>query len=287
MSKVYEVVNTRLLEIMEKGVIPWRQSWKGRSKPSNLVSGKPYRGYNFVVTSASGYSSPWWLTYKQASERGGQVKKGEKGTPIIYWSTFDVTDDKKEDKTKKVPFIRLSYVFNSEQCEGLSVPVATAGNKLEPIAACEKVISNLPLGFPKVKHGGERAFYRPLTDKIYMPPMNLFDSAEEYYHVRFHESVHATGHKSRLDRDGVNAVSHYGSETYSFEELVAELGASYLSAECGIACKVIDNAASYLSHWMAFIRKEPQAFIKASGLAQKAVNWMMPQVEETTTEAGE
>ena len=281
-DKVYEQVNERIISLLEQGVSPWRKPWKNQNGKieiaKNLISKKLYRGCNFFIVNSMGYESPYWLTFNQAKQKGANVKKGEKGTLIVFWKTFSVkeTNEKGETRDKDIPFLRTSYIFNVAQCENLNLEEEkkvelTAHN---PIESCENMRDKFPLGMPELKHDQARAFYSPSLDYINMPKMGLFDTAEEYYNTLFHESIHATGHKSRLNRQTLTDIHYFGDANYSQEELVAEMGASYMSALCGIDNVTIQNSASYLSNWIAAIRKDNKLVLKAASQAQKAVDFL-------------
>lgn len=281
-DKVYEQVNERIIALLEQGVSPWRKPWKSENGKievaKNLISKKPYRGCNFFIVNSMGYSSPYWLTFNQAKQKGGNVKKGEKGTLIVFWKTFSVseTNEKSETKNKDIPFLRTSYIFNVQQCENLKVEEEPKIDLVDhnPIESCENALKKFPLGMPELRHVQDRAFYSPSQDYINMPKMGLFESGQEYYHTLFHESIHATGHKSRLNRQTLTDIHYFGDANYSQEELVAEMGASYMSALCGIDNVTIQNSASYLSNWIAAIRKDNKLVLKAASQAQKAVDFL-------------
>lgn len=281
-DKVYEQVNERIIALLEQGVSPWRKPWKSENGKievaKNLISKKPYRGCNFFIVNSMGYSSPYWLTFNQAKQKGGNVKKREKGTLIVFWKTFSVseTNEKSETKNKDIPFLRTSYIFNVQQCENLKVEEEPKIDLVDhnPIESCENALKKFPLGMPELRHVQDRAFYSPSQDYINMPKMGLFESGQEYYHTLFHESIHATGHKSRLNRQTLTDIHYFWDANYSQEELVAEMGASYMSALCGIDNVTIQNSASYLSNWIAAIRKDNKLVLKAASQAQKAVDFL-------------
>jgi antirestriction protein ArdC len=276
-EKIYEIVNERIISLLEKGVAPWRMPWKTKKilAGRNLITKKPYTGCNFFSVNVQGYTSPFWGTYNQIQSKGGNVRQGEKGTPIIFWTTFSSKDQKEGEKAKEIPFLKMSYVFNLEQCENMKIEQEEDFQPKEhnSIESCENIISNYPLGMSEILHEGQRACYNFNLDIIKMPPKGLFENIEDYYHTLFHESVHATGHKSRLNRS-LNEIHAFGDPVYSHEELIAEMGASYLSAFSGIDCKIIDNSASYLSHWLHALRKDNKFLIRAASQAQKAVNFL-------------
>jgi antirestriction protein ArdC len=262
---VYEVITTRIIELMQKGTVPWRQPWRGgNASPKNLVSGKPYRGINVLMLGCQGYTSPYWLTYNQAKDRGGNVKKGEKGTPVVFYKTY-------EDKDENNRFVlRYFTAFNADQCEGIETPKPErAKTPHERIEACEAIVK----GYrgPTIQTGG-RACYQPLTDTVTVPAIDAFDRREEYYSTLFHELAHSTGAKHRLDREGITSGIVFGSHNYSYEELIAECGAAFLCGATGIDAATVDNSAAYLASWIKKLKSEPQWIVKASSAAAKAAD---------------
>lgn len=273
---VYEIVTERILAALDKGVVPWRMPWRTRGSngiPKNLQSGKEYRGINILLLGSQGYASPWWVTYKQATARGGQVRKGEKSTPVVFWKVYD---REKGDKKEKGFVLRYYNVFNVAQCEGLDVPVSEpeVPSDFNPIAECEKVVRAYKT-IPKLEHGGGRACYIPSFDKILMPERETFECAEAYYSTLFHELTHSTGHEDRLNRDGIMNPIRFGSHEYSFEELVAECGSAFLCAHSGIIDTTLDNSAAYIDNWRKKLSKEPKWLVEASGKAAKASDYIL------------
>jgi antirestriction protein ArdC len=201
-SKVYDIVTNHVLAQLEKGQIPWRKPWglKPGMYPINATNNKPYKGINAWMLGMTSYSGTRWLTYKQAQERGGHVRKGEKAMPVIFWKVQTVEEEKNgEIKEKNIPILRYYSVFNVEQCDGLNLPaLANNAPTFEPIERAESIIDGMPHQPPVGHDGGDRAYYRPLTDSIHLPPKSAFDSADEYYSTLFHELSHSTGHSSRL-----------------------------------------------------------------------------------------
>lgn len=267
---VYDVITDRILGMLSSGVVPWRQPWAAAGAPKNLISKKEYNGINTLLLGAQAYKSPYWLTFKQASEKGGQVRKGEKSTPVIFWK---ILEDKNDPKDKKF-ILRYYNVFNVGQVDGLTVPEEETSDKvIEPIQACENLVK-LYKTIPKMEHGGSRAYYNPSFDYIGMPAMSDFHGAEEYYSTLFHELIHSTGHKDRLDREGITNPIKFGSHDYSFEELVAECGSAFLCGKAGIENKVIENQAAYIGSWIKKLKSEPKWLVEAAGKAQKAANYI-------------
>ena len=268
-QKVYEIITDRILSSLEKGVVPWRMPWH-TSTPRNLVSKKPYRGVNVFLLSAQRFTSSYFVTYKQAAAKGGQVRKGEKSTPVIFWKVGDSHKvDPKTGKPGKFFILRFYNVFNVTQCDGIVAPVEEGRTIHEPIAACERIVDGWA-GKPPIEHGGNRACYSPSQDLISMPERGSFGKVEEYYSTLFHEMVHSTGHKDRLAREGITNPIKFASHNYSFEELVAECGASFLCGHAGIIDHTIDNSAAYIANWASKLKSEPKWIIDAAAKAAKA-----------------
>ncbi len=273
MSNVYEIITDRITKQLEAGTVPWQKPWIGGSA-QNLVSKKEYRGINPFLLACAGYASPYWVSYKQAQDLGGTVKKGEKGFPVVFWKWLDKKDPDAQEgeissRDKRVPMLRYYTVFNAEaQCEGVKTP-ATETRTFVPIHACATVVCGYKNG-PTIDHAEPRAYYRPGTDSINMPKPELFRSPEEYYSTIFHEMTHSTGHANRLNRSTLTDMCPFGSTNYSKEELVAEMGAAFLCGHAGIENKTIDNSAAYLASWLKQLRKDPKLVILAAAQAQKA-----------------
>lgn len=280
--KVYEVVTERILAMLEAGTVPWKTPWKhaGRA-PKNLSSDRHYSGINWFLLSCAG-NSPYWLTYKQAAEMGGQVRKGEKGMPVIFYSWFEDSEQRKA--AGKMPFMVKYYtVFNACQIDGVEIPdlQSPPRTNAEKIAACESILTTYA-NPPKLEHSGTRACYSPRTDIVNMPPANQFFSDEEYYGTLFHELAHSTGHTSRLNRDLNN---EHGSTGYGEEELTAEMTAAFICAETGIAPKLEENSAAYIASWLKIIRGNSRLVVTAAQRAQKAANLMLGRKAEYKTES--
>lgn len=290
MSKVYTIITERIMEQIRKGTPPWHKPWKGRgAKPTSLFSGKAYRGINALVLGSAGYDSPWWLTFKQANERGGKIRKGERGYPCVYWNWVE-KEDRKTGETSKVPIVRYYTLFNSEQTDGVDVPASPertpARREHTPIEECEHIVEGMPAP-PEIRHGGARAYYSPLEDRVQMPPPDRFDSGEHYYSTLFHELTHATGHASRLNREELMKLTRFGDKDYSREELVAEMGSAFLAGEAGIELKVIDNSAAYLAGWLSRLANDNRVVIHAASRAQKASDYILNLENEKEDEGDE
>lgn len=272
-ADLYQTVTDKIVASMEGGQLPpWRRTWAGGGRPTNLASGKAYKGINVFLLAFAGYTSPYWVTFKQALDLGGNVRKGEKsGNAVVFFRKVE-----KEDKNGKVnsyPLFRSSPVFNLEQCDGLKAPeVETVGNSDDPIEACETIVMGYPLPKPAMDCG--KPSYAPFMDTIRMPARESFTGIQEFYSTLFHEMAHSTGHVDRLDRD-LMRVQRFGSEDYSFEELVAEFTASFLCAHAGISPAVLDNQAAYIAGWKSKIRSDPKLVIGAASKAQKAADYIL------------
>src|SRR5262245_30759051 len=205
-ADAYQVITDRVIALLEQGTIPWQKPWQGGDlMPRNLLSRKAYRGVNVFLLHAMSYESPFWLTFKQAQELGGNVRKGEKACPVVFWKWLDVEGDQRgEQKKESIPLLRYYSVFNVAQCDGIEAP-AIDGTKREhnPIQAAEQIVSAMPKR-PAIQHGGARACYSPAFDRVQMPQAETFRTGQDYYSVLYHELVHATGHESRLNRKGVS-----------------------------------------------------------------------------------
>jgi antirestriction protein ArdC len=292
-KSVYEIVTERILEKLEAGTVPWHKPWAGGGSPQNLVSGRGYRGVNIFLLGCQGFTSPYWLTFKQAKQLGGSVRKGEHGTPCILWKWINRSDENAETgdtETKQIPLIRYYNVFNAEQCDGISHARLEAQQDepepFNPIESAERIVASYPKPPSISEDGRGAAYYRPSTDSIHMPEQETFDSEAHYYATLFHEMTHSTGHESRLARTGVTNRIRYGSHEYSQEELVAEMGAAFLAAEAGIDSEaLVDNSASYVASWMERLRSDPKLVVLAGAQAQRAVDHILDRTFEAELEA--
>jgi antirestriction protein ArdC len=271
---VYEQVTERIVAQLESGVIPWRKEWKstgrGSHLPVNFQTQKPYRGINVLLLMAAGFDDSRFLTYKQAQGIGAQVRKGEKGTPIVFWSMFDGKDADTDD-ARKIPFMRQYTVFHVSQCDGIPVELPFEESAFEPIPAAESLVNGyLTRENIELRHGGNGAYYHRQLDYIQVPARASFDSPDAYYSTLFHESAHSTGAKHRLDRTKGAA---FGDEAYSREELVAEFSAAYLCAETGISNALVEtNHAAYIQSWLRSFKNDKNMLIWAAQRAQRAAD---------------
>lgn len=275
---VYEIITNRIIEDIQKdNLLPWQRPWKHCADgigPMNLISRKPYRGINAFLLGASSYVSPYWLTFNQAKSKGGTVRKGERSTPVVFWKTGE-RENRTTGKKEKSFILRYYSVFNVAQCDGITAPIVdTSEAPIVPtLESCERLIK-LYKTIPRIDVGGDRAFYSPSFDHIGIPSKESFRSVEEYYSTLLHEMVHSTGHSSRLNRDGVTNPVVFASHAYSFEELIAECGATFLCATAGIVDRTYDNSASYLKSWVSRLKEDPKWIVDAASKASKAADYI-------------
>jgi antirestriction protein ArdC len=287
-NKVYGIVTDNIIALLDQGVVPWRQPWqsKGGSIPRNAWD-RPYRGINVFILETTrllrGYKSNVWMTYKQAESRGGKVRKGEKSTLVIFWKTLRVEDATTRSGEKVIPLLRYFNVFNLDQTDGVKLtrrqqadaeePEAEA---FEPYADAEAIIGTYLASdnAPSYNEGGSAAYYIPDADAITVPARSDFASRDGFYATTFHEFSHSTGHPSRLAREGVTGRSRFGCDSYAAEELVAEMGAAFLSAVAGID-NTIENSAAYIAGWRSRFASDPTLIVKVAGKAQKAADLIL------------
>lgn len=283
---LYQAVTDRIVAALEAGTKPWRKTWSGAGSSMQLRhNGAEYRGINQLLLGLTameaGYSSPYWLTFKQALELGGNVRKGERSTEIVFYKKLTVEDrdaGEGEERTKQIPLLRSFRVFNAEQCDGLPArfappPAPAIVNGMERDEAAEKALRSCGA---TIREGGDRAFFSPFNDFVQMPPFASFETCGAYLATLAHELTHWTGHKSRLDR---LKLTPFGTPEYAREELVAEIGAAFICARLGIAGEHIDNHAAYLKSWLGCLKADKRAIFKAAALAQTAADLVLENAE--------
>lgn len=292
----YELQVETLIERMEAdNLAPWHMPWSvNAGVPSNLVSGKPYRGSNAfiaaIVGMSRGYTSPYWLTFKQARDLGGKVRKGENaankrgGIPIVFFKLME-NEGHTVAKPNVVPLVRYSRVFNIEQCEGIDHArlreIREVRAEVEPLAAAGQMLGDYH-NAPSISEGGGRAFYQPSTDHVRIPAASHHNTPADHFCVLAHELAHSTGHRTRLNREGVTNVGAFGDHMYATEELVAEFSAVLLAHRYAVNLSPVrvDNSAAYLKGWAAKLRKDPRILYQAASKAQKAVEHIAGTVVE-------
>ena len=283
---VYQAITDRFIEQLKKGTVPWQQPWT--SCVQNIVSRKPYRGINAFTLGMTDRTSPFWLTYKQALDLGGHVRKGEKSLPVIYYKILEKQDAagnvvvREDGHPSRVPLVRWANVFNLDQTEGIEAPaITTTESARPPLERAAAIAENAKLC--PIYHAGFAAVYSPKDDIIRLPAPTTFHSQEDYYLTLFHEMTHATGHGSRLDREGITQPAKFGSERYSKEELIAELGAAFLSNEAGILNQVqFNNSAAYLNSWIQKLENDPRMIVSAASQAQRSTDFVLGNEHKET-----
>ena len=283
-ADIYRRITDSIVASIEAGAGAWRMPWHSGADgaapllPVNLATGRTYRGVNTVVLWASGqarsYGSAVWGTYRQWQERGAQVRKGEQASPVVFWKTLDRAGagggpDEQEDANVSRRFVARGYsVFNADQVDGFEPEAPVLLPEAQRIEQAEMFFDGVGV---VVRHGGNRAFYRPVQDCIQMPPFAAFADALSYYAVLAHEVTHWTAHASRCARD---LGSRFGDESYAAEELVAELGAAFLCADLGLAVTPRPDHAAYVQSWLKVLRGDTRAIFTAAAKAQTAADYI-------------
>lgn len=279
-ADVYQIVTDRILERLEAGVVPWKHYSNLRAvetAPRNYISGKPYHGVNYFLTSMMGFKSPFWMTFNQAKSLDGQVRKGEHAVPIVFWN-FVEREDRETGKAKQIPFLKYFNVFNAEQVDGIDQKTIeiTGERETTPNQEAERIVANMP-SRPGIVYGAfPIACYSPSEDKVKMTRAELCVSDERFNEVLLHELVHSTGHSSRLNREkDMGGWNAFGSKEYSKEELVAEMGAAFLCSECGLSQATIDDSAAYIASWLKVLKGDSKLVVQAAAKAQKAASFIL------------
>lgn len=289
----YEQVTNLIIEHLERGVVPWRCPWNRETgRPRNFSTGKAYRGVNTILLGCRYAASPWWMTYRQASERGGHVRKGERGAMVVKYGTFDPKDAAPptseaapEAKATKRGYLRSFTVFNATQIEGIEFPAPQQGPQLPPdqrIAQAEAIVQQMPQR-PVIHEGrGTRALYRPSLDEVEMPTFGSFESAEAFHLTMFHELAHSTGHASRLNRPSLVQHDEFGGPVYSQEELVAEMASAFVGMEAGIVRDRHEQSAAYLNSWLAVLKAKDHRrwIVQAASQAALAADFILGRNDE-------
>lgn len=283
---IYTRITTRIIESLEAGVRPWLKPWNAEHAAGRITrplrhNGQPYSGINvfmlWMEAEARGYAAPIWMTFRQARELGGHVRKGEKGSLVVYANSITKTETDEEtgeDAERTIPFMKGYTVFNVEQIDELPAHYYAKAVEptLDPVERIAPVEAFLAETGARVSQGGNQAFYMPSEDRIQMPPFEFFRDPESYYATLLHETVHWTKHKTRLDRDF--GRKRFGDEGYAMEELVAELGSAFLSADLGITPELRDDHASYIASWLKVLKDDKRAIFSAAGHAQRAATFL-------------
>ena len=273
---IYTAVTDRIIAQMEQGIIPWQKPWIANAKAISHTTGKAYSLLNQMLLGRPGE----YITFKQCQEAGGHIRKGEKASMVVFWKWIEQEDEETGEK-KEVPFLRYYNVFHIDQCEGITAKHSTETtfpDGAEVLEAAQEIIYDyLSRVGVKLSHvEGDKAFYRPSTDEVVLPIRKQFISSAEYYSTVFHELTHSTGHPSRLNR--LTRPSFFGTEDYSKEELVAEIGAATLVNHVGLeTASSFRNSAAYIQNWLGVLKGDKRFIVSAAGRAEKAVNLILNQ----------
>jgi antirestriction protein ArdC len=278
---IHRMVTERMIGALERGTVPWHKPWQAADgRPTSMTTGQPYRGVNVfllgLTAADEGYRSRYWGTYQQITQLGGQVRRGEHSTLVVFWKPIEVSDRNPhtgEVTVKHVPVLRYYRVFNATQADHLPDPFDPAPKQQDTqIAEPQTVLDGYLASGPALRHvAGGRAAYQPASDTIRLPLRSQFQSAEHYYATAYHEAAHSTGHQSRLNRPGIVAFDHFGTDRYAREELVAEMTSSILCAETGIDNpELFDNSAAYITSWLSALNNDRTLVVAAAAQAQRA-----------------
>ena len=278
-KSVYEMVTERIINQLEKGIVPWRKPWTGiKSGAYNRISKKSYSLLNQMLLKHEGE----YATYNQWESLGGHVRKGEKSEIVVFWKIQPIEETKEDGtkETKQVPILRYFNVFHISQVEGVEPLTKDDLKSIEPIEKAESVLHDYwSREGIEVKHiGGDEAYYSPSRDLIRLPLFDQFTDANEYYSTAFHESVHSTMKESRCNRaeDRKGKLVAFGSNDYSKEELIAEIGSASLMNIIGIETgKTFQNSTAYIQSWLSVLRNDVKFIVSASSKAEKAVNYIL------------
>ncbi|MGI0526754.1 ArdC family protein [Rhizobium giardinii] len=275
----YQRITDSIIEQLEAGTKPWIRPWRGNSRGSLVprrATGEAYRGINvlmlWLASELSGYEENTWITYRQAQDLGGQVRKGEKGALVVKYGTF-TPSEREDDDERAIPYLKGYTVFNVEQIENLPERFYRPAEELSatPVPHLETVETFVRNTGAAITYSETAACYRPAVDDILMPDRARFVSEVHLYSTLLHEMSHWSGAKHRLDRD---LSGRFGSESYAIEELVAELTASFLCADLGVAHDPRDNTATYLESWLKVLKSDKRAIITAAAKAQSAADYL-------------
>ena len=287
---LYQEVTDRIIAMLEKGTVPWRRTWNRYGLARNGATGHIYTGINMLLMNMAPYPIPYFLTFKQVKEKGGKIRKGAKADSVFYYNVyFKDSDGNKiskeaarslrasDKKVEVLSFLKYYNVFNIADIEGIEFEFPEVELKdNERIEKCEAIVSDMPDSPAFNFIDADRAFYSPAKDMVNMPNIRQFGTSEEHYATLFHELVHSTGHEKRLARSGITEPNKFGSKGYGEEELIAEMGASFLCGHAGIDREEITgNSAAYLQGWLDVLKKDKKLVFKSAAEAQKAVDFVL------------
>lgn len=284
-ANLYDEITNKIIAELEAGCVPWVQPWGTAAvgaplaMPKNAATGRQYSGINILILWGSviehGFPGQSWLTFRQALALGGNVRKGERGTTVVYADRFTPEDEKRRaresgEDAQAIPFLKRFTVFNSAQCENLPADVAIAAPPPSPDLIEPRVEALIKATGIDFRIGGNRAFYVPSADYVMVPPPQAYFEPINWHRTALHEIGHASGHASRLNRD---LSGSFGTKKYAFEELVAEISAAFCCASLGIVPTV--RHADYIGSWLECMREDNRAVVRAASQASKAADWIL------------
>lgn len=286
---LYQDVTDKIITLIENGVAPWRCSWSRYGLARNYATGHIYSGINAILMNLTPHPIPYFMSFKQVKTLGGNIRKGAKSEFVYFFKSYHKDQDGKNisaeqaqtlqgmgEETNRIAFLKYFRVFNVADVEGIEIdiPEVTLQDH-ERIERCEQLIQDIPNPPEFVFEDANRAYYAPTADKLNVPDIRQFEKPEEYYCTLFHELTHATGHASRLNREGVTTLTPFASTEYSKEELIAEMGASFLCAHTGINMpEITENSAAYLQGWLSVLKADKKLIFQAAAAAQKAADYL-------------
>lgn len=277
----YQEITNKIIAALETGTAPWVKPWASHGAPRNAITGREYSGINTVLLAMSPEASPFWLTFNQAKKAGGSVRKGEHGTQIVLFRPINVEDrDGDEGKKKVVPMMRLFTVFNTQQIDGLPEKYTTLAPQVDGLNGDINDKAEALLSQARIEQDKAIACFIPSADVIHMPGKNDFKTMDDFYATGLHELTHWSGHESRLARE---FGQRFGDKAYAFEELIAELGAAFLCAHCGIDGHLQHD--SYIASWLAVLRKDKRAIFTAASAARRSSEFLVGVTEDCEVQA--
>jgi antirestriction protein ArdC len=276
---IYQTITDKIIAALEAGTAPWVKPWASLGAPRNAITKREYSGINTVLLAMTEFSSNQWLTYNQARDAGGNVRKGEKGTTVVFFKPLTIKDKEQTEKDKVIPLLRSFTVFNTQQIEGLpekfTQAITPQISEFEDNEAAESMLAQA-----EIKYGSNRACFIPSLNVIHLPNKTEFKSIPDFYATALHELTHWTGHTSRLARD---FSGRFGDASYAFEELVAELGAAFLCAHSGVDGQL--QHGSYIASWLKVLKNDKKAIFTAAAAARRSSEFLTQQEEDQEEKA--
>lgn len=275
----YQEVTDRITAALEAGTVPWRRPWSADHGQPRSLDGRTYSGINSILLGFSPFADPRWGTFQTVKRHGGTVRKGEKGTFVVFFKALEIKDESAPKGKRTIPMLKYFHVFNAAQCDGLELPALERRSDIPGIAGADTVLQGYK-GRPRVSHGGPQAFYSPMLDYVQMPDRETFVSADAYYLTLWHELAHSTGHERRLARADLAGMAKFGDACYSREELCAEMSSAMIAARTGVVAPNIDQSASYIAGWLRALKSDKKMVVSAAARAQRAADHILGAVED-------